>query len=159
MTGGSSYGQACIAAGLNATAGGQGARAGATNATCYGQSSAANPFAGDGTDGTAFGQNSGVEETGGCAFGQNSFVPTGHVNAGAIGRDSISTASQRFTLGRVGGTAQQIQELQISGGFAANGAVPQTAPSVTGSRGGNAALASLLTVLDAIGLITDNTTA
>lgn len=32
-------------------------------------------------------------------------------------------------------------------------------PSVTGSRGGNAALASLLTELDAMGLITDNTTA
>jgi hypothetical protein len=32
-------------------------------------------------------------------------------------------------------------------------------PSVTGSRGGNAALASLLTALAAAGLITDNTTA
>lgn len=32
-------------------------------------------------------------------------------------------------------------------------------PSVTGSRGGNAALASLLTALDGLGLITDSTTA
>lgn len=31
--------------------------------------------------------------------------------------------------------------------------------SVTGSRGGNAALASLITALAALGLITDNTTA
>lgn len=31
-------------------------------------------------------------------------------------------------------------------------------PSVTGSRGGNAALASLLTALDAVGLIKDETT-
>lgn len=39
------------------------------------------------------------------------------------------------------------------------GAGPVAQPSVTGSRGGNAALASLLTALDALGLITDNTTA
>ncbi len=32
------------------------------------------------------------------------------------------------------------------------------APAVAGSRGGNAALTSLLTQLDAIGLIQDNTT-
>jgi len=32
-------------------------------------------------------------------------------------------------------------------------------PSITGSRGGNAALASLLTALDSMGLITNNTTA
>lgn len=36
---------------------------------------------------------------------------------------------------------------------------PNTAPSVTGSRGGNAALASLLTTLAAAGIIADNTTA
>jgi hypothetical protein len=34
-----------------------------------------------------------------------------------------------------------------------------TPPSITGSRGGNAALADLLTQLDSIGLINDNTTA
>lgn len=36
---------------------------------------------------------------------------------------------------------------------------PQPPPSVTGSRGGNAALASLLTELDTLGIIEDNTTA
>jgi len=36
---------------------------------------------------------------------------------------------------------------------------PSTPPAVTGSRGGNAALASLLTTLATLGLITDNTTA
>lgn len=36
---------------------------------------------------------------------------------------------------------------------------PAERPSVSGSRGGNAALASLLTVLDSMGLISDNTTA
>lgn len=36
--------------------------------------------------------------------------------------------------------------------------VPSAKPTVTGSRGGNAALASLLTALDGLGLITDSTT-
>jgi hypothetical protein len=36
--------------------------------------------------------------------------------------------------------------------------VPSTVPAVTGSRGGNAALASLLTALAGLGLITDKTT-
>lgn len=39
------------------------------------------------------------------------------------------------------------------------GATPVGRPAVTGSRGGNAALASLLTALATLGLITDNTTA
>lgn len=39
------------------------------------------------------------------------------------------------------------------------GTSPQTKQTITGSRGGNAALASLLTALAALGLITDNTTA
>jgi hypothetical protein len=37
------------------------------------------------------------------------------------------------------------------------GTTPQTKPTVTGSRGGNAALASLCTQLAALGLITDST--
>ena len=39
------------------------------------------------------------------------------------------------------------------------GATPVAKPEVTGSRGANAALASLLTQLAALGLITDSTTA
>lgn len=39
------------------------------------------------------------------------------------------------------------------------GATPIVKPTVTGSRAGNAALASLLTELDNLGLITDSTTA
>ena len=43
--------------------------------------------------------------------------------------------------------------------LAFNGATPITKPTVTGSRGGNAALASLITALAQLGLITDSTTA
>jgi len=44
-------------------------------------------------------------------------------------------------------------------GLAFWGGVQANRPSITGSRGGNAALASLLTALDAMGLVTNNTTA
>jgi len=39
------------------------------------------------------------------------------------------------------------------------GVAPATRPDVTGSRGGNAALASLLTALATLGLITDSSSA
>lgn len=51
--------------------------------------------------------------------------------------------------------ALQTLDTEIQGKLTA----PVSPPSVTGSRGGNAALASLLTVLASLGLITDNTTA
>lgn len=56
-------------------------------------------------------------------------------------------------------------KLAVSGTFAVTGSVgfygaaPAAKPAVTGSRGGNAALASLLTSLATLGLITDSTTA
>lgn len=40
-----------------------------------------------------------------------------------------------------------------------NGATPTAKPTITGSRGGNAALASLLSALDTLGLVVDSTTA
>jgi hypothetical protein len=55
-------------------------------------------------------------------------------------------------------------KLEVSGTFTCgnagfNGAAPLSKPTITGSRGGNAALAGLLTQLAAYGLITDGTTA
>lgn len=49
--------------------------------------------------------------------------------------------------------------VQLNGGVGFNGTSPIAKPTVTGSRGGNAALASLLTALANYGLITDSTTA
>jgi len=47
----------------------------------------------------------------------------------------------------------------ITAGFAVHGATASaTKPTVTGAKGGNAALASLLTALAAYGLVTDSTT-
>jgi hypothetical protein len=49
--------------------------------------------------------------------------------------------------------------LQLGGAFGANGASPLAKPTISGSRGGNTALANLLTQLANYGLITDSTTA
>ena len=48
--------------------------------------------------------------------------------------------------------------LAVGGGVGFNGTAPGATPAVTGSRGGNEALASLLTALAGMGLITDGTT-
>lgn len=60
---------------------------------------------------------------------------------------------------RVGFAFDSIELGQSGGklGFFGKGAAASTKQSVTGSRGGNAALASLLTALAAYGLITDGT--
>ena len=50
-------------------------------------------------------------------------------------------------------------QLQIDGNSGFNGTAPIAKPTVSGSRGGNAALASLLTALANYGLITDSSTA
>jgi hypothetical protein len=47
----------------------------------------------------------------------------------------------------------------VTGNMGFNGAARMSKPAIAGSRGGNAALASLLTQLAAYGLITDSTTA
>ena len=60
----------------------------------------------------------------------------------------------------LGKTNYKWKQLYLSDGFGAWDATPPSAkPSVTGSRGGNAALASLITALASYGLITNNTTA
>lgn len=48
------------------------------------------------------------------------------------------------------------QSLEVGGNVGFYGTAPQAKPNVTGSRGGNAALASLLTSLANLGLITDS---
>lgn len=59
------------------------------------------------------------------------------------------------------GTGVTVSTASIGGAIALGffGGTPAAKPTVTGSRGGNAALASLLTALATLGLITNNTTA
>lgn len=67
------------------------------------------------------------------------------------------TGATLFALRTPASTAANIQMLGDGLGF--YGAFPQGKRNITGSRAGNAALASLLTGLSEIGLITNNTTA
>lgn len=73
-------------------------------------------------------------------------------------------ASRAVLIGRTTGldTAGDLDvnnRLRVGGNVGFYGTTPVAKPAVTGSRGGNAALASLLTQLATLGLITDSTTA
>lgn len=57
------------------------------------------------------------------------------------------------------GTIRTDGAMSVAGGVGFNGSNPVAKPTVSGSRGGNAALASMLTALALQGLITDSTTA
>lgn len=79
-------------------------------------------------------------------------------NAGAIGEIVLSAAYN------ANGTVTKREGLRVRGTSTATllsffGATPIAKPTITGSRGGNAALTNLLTQLAALGLITDSTTA
>lgn len=104
--------------------------------------------------------------------------------SGLAGGDMGMQAGDGSGGGGTGGTAflqaggnpgspsdRGVAEMRVAGGAAAirvgganglalsfYGGVPETQPTVTGSRGGNAALASLLTELATLGLIVDGTT-
>ena len=67
-------------------------------------------------------------------------------------------ASDRVHLEDAGGVIRHMT-LKDDGGVGFFGSGGTTRPTITGSRGGNAALTSLLTALSALGLITDSTTA
>lgn len=71
--------------------------------------------------------------------------------------DITPTTTNATDLGEAG---LRYKRAYLSQGVGFHGATPPTAqPSVTGSRAGNAALASLLTALAACGIVADNTTA
>lgn len=76
-----------------------------------------------------------------------------------IGRDSSGNANTGITV-RASGTTEIKLALAHQGstlGF--YNTTPTTKPTITGSRGDNAALADLLTKLAGLGLLTDSTTA
>ena len=82
--------------------------------------------------------------------------------------DAVNAFGQALGISR---TAEVITEVALMGGVGAGalrlqpnkvgffGAAPVAKPNITGSRGGNAALASLLTELANLGVITNGTTA
>lgn len=87
------------------------------------------------------------------ANGADQFLTGTVAGDGGIRAD---TASKSF---HIGGTASTIEVTNGNALGFFNATTPATKQSVSGSRGGNAALASLLTALATYGLITDGTTA
>jgi hypothetical protein len=105
--------------------------------------------------------------TQGFNFGYNAYYDGTwkHRAAAQAAMISLDTAFQVYvssTAGPVDGAITLVQALNVDyvGGarFGFHGATPITKPAVTGSRGGNAALASFLTAMANYGLITDSTT-
>lgn len=96
---------------------------------------------------------------------------TGPFNFGPVANTMLLTGTQTAagdktfsgytTLagGQANGAFTVLGAFETEGNLGFYGTTPIAKPTVTGSRGGNAALASLLTALASLGLIVDNTTA
>jgi len=80
-------------------------------------------------------------------------------NTGYVGMDISASNARIFTDKRGTGTAVSLIVQKSGGSLGFLGTGGTTKQTITGSRGGNAALASLLSALAAHGLITDSTTA
>lgn len=88
----------------------------------------------------------GIHDSGGTSTGMTVFGNT-------ITNASIATAAA------FSGTFNVRSGIAVGGGAGFNGQAPIAKPTVTGAKGGNAALGSLLTALANYGLVTDSTTA
>lgn len=82
----------------------------------------------------------------------DSAAAAGSANDATIFKQGAGRVRFRFA----GGTTPFAMEAGAIGFYNTN---PIAKPTITGSRGGNAALTSLLTQLNALGLVTDSTTA
>lgn len=143
-------GPTALAQGPNGIAVGSGARAG---------------VAGDGVALGASAQALGYRSV---ALGQGALVAAGHDYSIAIGAGVQTTAAHQARIGDSATTVVVPGNFRQVGGSALFGAAGSklgfygsagiTKPTVTGSRGGNATLASLLTLLASMGLIVDGTT-
>lgn len=92
----------------------------------------------------------------------------GHYTAyfgGAYSTDMIFVSAAKVGIGTIGGgylvqgTGNNVVVGKSGGGLGFYGSAGGTIPTITGSRGGNAALASFLTQMAGIGLLVDGTTA
>lgn len=78
---------------------------------------------------------------------------------GSFSRTLLQVRAMNLDTGAFDGGTYVKYALKVSGNVGFYDTDPQTKPAVTGSRGGNAALASLLTGLAGLGLITDSSVA
>jgi hypothetical protein len=79
--------------------------------------------------------------------------------AGTTAADSIVWGTDTNLYRSAPDTLKTDDSLAVGGNVGFRGSAPAAKPVVSGSRGGNAALASLITALAGQGLITDSTTA
>lgn len=91
--------------------------------------------------------------------------PSGSVNGFTAGIVQVVYENDGYGFVWRGSAGTSIMEitgasgnLRVKGAVGFNGSAALAKPTITGSRGGNAALASLLTALASYGLITDSTT-
>lgn len=98
-------------------------------------------------------------------YSQGMSTREGYIGCNGAGGYEIlaETSSAQMTLGATGSDGIARTHIRIGGGVATtalgfHGVGAITKPTVTGSKGGNAALASLLTALANYGLITDSST-
>ena len=96
----------------------------------------------------------------------NNWLSIGYGNASDNQLQVYGSDGAAVTIGPIGSTSivefyyKGVNRLRLGAtGIGFNGTAPVAKPAITGSRGGNAALASLLTQLASTGLITDSTTA
>jgi len=88
----------------------------------------------------------------------------GYIGDTSTGNSDITLRAEQGALnlgdsGNAGAIVISSGHTKIAGNIGFNNTTPIAEPTVTGSRGGNAALASLLTALANYGLITNSTTA
>src|SRR6185312_914666 len=115
---------------------------------------------GGGTSGTTSGVliGSGVAQRIAAFIGVASALSSFSFTSAASGTNVLLDVGGTATGLSIGGTTATGVILGKSGGtLGAYGSAGATKPTVTGSRGANAALASLMTALSSIGLVTDST--
>lgn len=122
---------------------------GATEAIAIGHSAEVN---GAFNDAVAVGHGATVTGSNSVSIGRSSLG----ASSAAAGEVALMNGDFNFKVGTINGVQFGASSSVKMGWF---GAAPITQPSVTGSRGGNAALASLLVQLASLGLIVDNTVA
>lgn len=160
-------GQSSVAIGVSALAGGGHASAIGSTSLAPGNNAVALGYAAiaSGSSSTSVGDHSSATADSSAAFGVG--ATASHPGAVAIGPNVATAAANQIALGSVAHTVLVTGETRATGDvvlsgstskvgfFGSAGAVKGT---VTGSRGGSAPLAALLTYLASLGLITDSST-
>lgn len=162
------FGGVAIGEQANVTAD-NGVAAGASSQTTGARALAAGPSsAAAGIESVALGYQASAQAQGAVAIGSGAVVASGHTNSVALGPGAATTAPNQAMIGDASTTVTLPGPLTSSGmaklggetgtvGF--YGSAGTTRPTITGSRRGNTTLQALLTALDALGLIKDQTVA